>query len=60
MTSPTAQKTAAADTESGSTLLRPQRRNFVFVAIMLGMLDPGLDRRQAFPLAQLPGPTRPR
>jgi hypothetical protein len=51
MTSPTAQKTAAADTKSGSTLLSPQRRNFVFVAIMLGMLDPGLDRRQAFPVA---------
>jgi len=44
MTSPTAQTTAGPDAESGSTLISPQRRNFVFLAIMLGMLMAALDQ----------------
>ncbi len=44
MTSPTAQTTAGPDAESGSTLISPQRRNFVFLAIMLGMLLAALDQ----------------
>ena len=41
MTAPTA---ATPDAESGSTLISPQRRNFVFLAIMLGMLMAALDQ----------------
>ena len=44
MTSPTAQTTSGPDAESGSTLISPQRRNFVFLAIMLGMLMAALDQ----------------
>ena len=33
-----------ADAESGSALISPQRRNFVFLAIMLGMLMAALDQ----------------
>jgi MFS family permease len=44
MTSPTAQRAATPDAESGSTLISPQRRNFVFLAIMLGMLLAALDQ----------------
>src|SRR5271166_5122020 len=40
----TAQIAATPDAESGSTLLSPQRRNFVFLAIMLGMLMAALDQ----------------
>jgi hypothetical protein len=40
----TAQIAATPDTESGSTLISPQRRNFVFLAIMLGMLLAALDQ----------------
>ena len=40
----TAQTAARPDADSGSTLLGPQRRNFVFLAIMLGMLMAALDQ----------------
>ena len=40
----TAQTAATPDAESGSTLISPQRRNFVFLAIMLGMLMAALDQ----------------
>jgi len=40
----TAQIAATPDAESGSTLISPQRRNFVFLAIMLGMLLAALDQ----------------
>src|SRR5271166_5813938 len=40
----TAQIAATPDTESGSTLLSPRRRNFIFLAIMLGMLMAALDQ----------------
>ena len=40
----TAPTTATPDPESGSALLSPQRRNFVFLAIMLGMLMAALDQ----------------
>jgi EmrB/QacA subfamily drug resistance transporter len=40
----TAQVAATPDAESGSTLISPQRRNFVFLAIMLGMLMAALDQ----------------
>jgi len=40
----TAQIAAAPDAESGSALISPQRRNFVFLAIMLGMLMAALDQ----------------
>jgi EmrB/QacA subfamily drug resistance transporter len=40
----TAQIAATPDAESGSALLSPQRRNFVFLAIMLGMLMAALDQ----------------
>lgn len=35
---------AAADPESSSALISPQRRNFVFVAVLLGMLLAALDQ----------------
>jgi EmrB/QacA subfamily drug resistance transporter len=35
---------ATADADSGSALISPQRRNFVFLAIMLGMLMAALDQ----------------
>ncbi|MGB6208732.1 MFS transporter, partial [Mycobacterium sp.] len=40
----TAQITARPDAESGHTPISPQRRNFVFLAIMLGMLLAALDQ----------------
>src|ERR1700748_3742248 len=40
----TAQIAATPDAESGSALLSPQRRNFVFLAIMLEMLLAALDQ----------------
>ena len=40
----TAQIAAGPDAESGSTLISPRRRNFVFLAIMLGMLMAALDQ----------------
>jgi EmrB/QacA subfamily drug resistance transporter len=40
----TAQIAARPDAESGSTPISPQRRNFVFLAIMLGMLLAALDQ----------------
>jgi EmrB/QacA subfamily drug resistance transporter len=40
----TAQIAATPDAESGSALVSPQRRNFVFLAIMLGMLMAALDQ----------------
>jgi MFS family permease len=40
----TAQTAAMPDAESGSTLISPQRRNFVCLAIMLGMLMAALDQ----------------
>jgi EmrB/QacA subfamily drug resistance transporter len=40
----TAQTAATPDAESGSTLISAQRRNFVFLAIMLGMLMAALDQ----------------
>ena len=39
-----AQATATADPEAGSALVSPQRRNFVFLAIVLGMLLAALDQ----------------
>src|SRR5215471_7493002 len=44
MTTTTAARTTAADPESGSALIRPQRRNFIFVAVLLGMLLAALDQ----------------
>jgi MFS family permease len=44
MTSPTAPTIAIADTESSIALVSPQRRNFIFVAILLGMLLAALDQ----------------
>ncbi|HET6731480.1 MDR family MFS transporter [Mycobacterium sp.] len=43
MTSPAATATAA-DPESSSALISPQRRNFIFVAVLLGMLLAALDQ----------------
>src|SRR5919197_1168404 len=43
MTSPAITATAA-DPESGSALIGSQRRNFVFVAVLLGMLLAALDQ----------------
>jgi EmrB/QacA subfamily drug resistance transporter len=43
MTSPAAPATAAADAGSG-TLVSPQRRNLIFLAILLGMLLAALDQ----------------
>jgi MFS family permease len=40
----TAQIAATPDAESGSALISPQRRNLVFLAIMLGMLMAALDQ----------------
>src|ERR1700752_3641761 len=40
----TAQIAATPDVESGSALISPRRRNFVFLAIMLGMLMAALDQ----------------
>jgi EmrB/QacA subfamily drug resistance transporter len=39
-----AQPTSAADPESSGALVSPQRRNFVFLAIVLGMLLAALDQ----------------
>jgi EmrB/QacA subfamily drug resistance transporter len=44
MTSPTSQPAAPAEVEPSSALISPQRRNFVFLAIMLGMLLAALDQ----------------
>jgi EmrB/QacA subfamily drug resistance transporter len=43
MTSPAATATAA-DPESSGALISPQRRNFIFVAVLLGMLLAALDQ----------------
>jgi MFS family permease len=43
MTSPVATATAA-DPESGGALISPQRRNLIFVAVLLGMLLAALDQ----------------
>ena len=43
MTNPAATATAA-DPESSSALISPQRRNFIFVAVLLGMLLAALDQ----------------
>ena len=43
MTSP-AETATAADPESSSALISPQRRNFIFVAVLLGMLLAALDQ----------------
>jgi EmrB/QacA subfamily drug resistance transporter len=43
MTTPVATPTAA-DPESSSALISPQRRNFIFVAVLLGMLLAALDQ----------------
>lgn len=43
MTSPAATATVA-DPESSSALISPQRRNFIFVAVLLGMLLAALDQ----------------
>src|ERR1700758_2109657 len=40
----TAQIANTPDVESGSALISPQRRNFVFLAVMLGMLMAALDQ----------------
>ena len=40
----TAQIAATPDAESGHAPISPQRRNFVFLAIMLGMLLAALDQ----------------
>src|ERR1700751_3690445 len=40
----TAQIAATPNADSGSALISPQRRNFVFLAIMLGMLMAALDQ----------------
>jgi EmrB/QacA subfamily drug resistance transporter len=40
----TAATATAADPESGSALISPQRRNFIFVAVLLGMLLAALDQ----------------
>ncbi|HYZ68775.1 MAG TPA: MDR family MFS transporter [Mycobacterium sp.] len=40
----TAGAAAAADPESGSALISPQRRNLIFVAVLLGMLLAALDQ----------------
>ncbi|ETZ99316.1 sugar (and other) transporter family protein [Mycobacterium kansasii 824] len=42
MTTPTA--AAATDPGSGSALISPQRRNFIFLAVVLGMLLAALDQ----------------
>jgi hypothetical protein len=39
-----AQATATTDPEAGSALVSPQRRNFVFLAIVLGMLLAALEQ----------------
>jgi EmrB/QacA subfamily drug resistance transporter len=44
MTSPPAQQAVTGDVDSGNALISPQRRNFVFLAIMLGMLMAALDQ----------------
>ena len=44
MTASTAATTTAADPESSSALISPQRRNFIFVAVLLGMLLAALDQ----------------
>src|SRR5215207_4833043 len=43
MTTPAA-TVSAVDSESGSALVSPQRRNFIFVAVLLGMLLAALDQ----------------
>src|SRR5829696_1344507 len=44
MTASTAATTTAADPESSSALISPRRRNFIFVAVLLGMLLAALDQ----------------
>src|SRR6202171_5142239 len=40
----TAAEATAEDPEYGSALIRPQRRNYIFVAVLLGMLLAALDQ----------------
>ena len=40
----TEQARQAADPEAGSALISPQRRNFIFTAILFGMLLAALDQ----------------
>src|ERR1700733_12146745 len=40
----TAATATATDPESGTALISPQRRNFIFVAVLLGMLMAALDQ----------------
>src|ERR1700758_4152961 len=40
----TAEKVTPTDPESGSALIGPPRRNFIFVAVLLGMLLAALDQ----------------
>jgi MFS family permease len=44
MTTQTVQTATSPDAESGGPPISPQRRNFVFLAIMLGMLLAALDQ----------------
>src|SRR5258705_12934082 len=44
MTGVTNTAATATDPESGSALISPQRRNFIFVAVLLGMLLAALDQ----------------
>jgi EmrB/QacA subfamily drug resistance transporter len=44
MTSPAAPAATAAEPEPSSALVSPQRRNFIFVAVLLGMLLAALDQ----------------
>jgi EmrB/QacA subfamily drug resistance transporter len=44
MTNPTSPTAPAADPESSSALVSPQRRNYIFVAVLLGMLLAALDQ----------------
>ncbi|MGH3968076.1 MAG: MDR family MFS transporter [Mycobacterium sp.] len=44
MTAPTAPPAAGAEAVPGSTLVSPQRRNLIFLAIILGMLLAALDQ----------------
>src|ERR1700687_1628829 len=44
MTSPAAPAATAAEPESSSALVNQQRRNFIFVAVLLGMLLAALDQ----------------
>ncbi|BCI88204.1 hypothetical protein NIIDMKKI_34100 [Mycobacterium kansasii] len=49
MTSPTASRTAAADTRSTCISLSPARRNIIFMALMLGVLVAAMDQTIVVP-----------